>query len=149
MLGFKAFCAKLFFTCILQLDYSIASRGVGTLVFGRNSIWVDKGQYESWFDSYGNKAEVEAGIAASWVVRSEIFITSMLSNTKHHPEDMEAAWRKTLVNLGVDYIILYIVYTVSGFEAGKTVIYDCNLLKNASFPWFLYSRFHNSLLGTF
>ena len=51
---------------------------------------------------YGNEAEVGAGLRSSGVNREEVFITSKLWNTKHHPEDVEAACRKTLSDLGIE-----------------------------------------------
>merc|ERR1712130_1003884 len=63
---------------------------------------------------YGNEAEVGAGIVASGVARSEIFITSKLWNTKHHPEDVEAACRKTLEDLD-----LYLIHWPVAFQRGE------------------------------
>ena len=68
---------------------------------------------------YANEAEVGAGIVASGVPRSEIFITSKLWNTKHHPEDVEAACRKTLADLGVDYLDLYLMHSPVAFARGE------------------------------
>jgi len=68
---------------------------------------------------YGNEAEVGAAIVASGVARSEIFITSKLWNTKHHPDDVEAACRKTLADLGVDYLDLYLMHSPVAFERGE------------------------------
>ena len=68
---------------------------------------------------YGNEAEVGAGIVASGVARSEIFITSKLWNTKHHPEDVEAACRKTLADLGVNYLDLYLMHSPVAFVQGE------------------------------
>ena len=70
---------------------------------------------------YGNEAEVGAGIVASGVARSEIFITSKLWNTKHHPEDVEAACRKTLADLGVDYLDLYLIHWPVAFQRGDNM----------------------------
>merc|ERR1719481_946906 len=67
---------------------------------------------------YKNEAEVGAGIKASGVAREEIFITSKLWNTKHHPEDVEAACRGTLADLGVDYLDLYLIHWPHAFERG-------------------------------
>ena len=60
-----------------------------------------------------------SGIVASGVARSEIFITSKLWNTKHHPEDVEAACRKTLTDLGVDYLDLYLIHWPVAFQRGE------------------------------
>ena len=68
---------------------------------------------------YANEAEVGAGIVASGVPRSQIFITSKLWNTKHHPEDVEAACRKTLADLGVDYLDLYLMHSPVAFARGE------------------------------
>ena len=68
---------------------------------------------------YGNENEVGAGIRASGVPRSDIFITSKLWNTKHHPDDVEEACRKTLSDLGIDYLDLYLVHWPMAFERGS------------------------------
>merc|ERR1712059_153006 len=67
---------------------------------------------------YGNEAEVGAGIRASGVAREDIFVTSKLWNTKHHPEDVEAACRKTLADLGLNYLDLYLIHWPVAFERG-------------------------------
>ena len=60
-----------------------------------------------------------AAIVASGVPRSEIFITSKLWNTKHHPDDVEAACRKTLADLGVAYLDLYLIHSPVAFGQGE------------------------------
>merc|ERR1719369_601875 len=65
---------------------------------------------------YGNEAEVGAGIKESGVKREEIFVTSKLWNTKHNPEDVEKTCRKSLEDLGLDYLDLYLIHWPYAFE---------------------------------
>jgi len=67
---------------------------------------------------YGNEPEVGAGIKAAGATRSDLFITSKLWNTKHHPDDVEAACRQTLADLGLDYLDLYLIHWPLAFERG-------------------------------
>ncbi|CAK7207520.1 hypothetical protein SEUCBS139899_010330 [Sporothrix eucalyptigena] len=57
---------------------------------------------------YGNEVEVGQGIKDSGVPREEIFLTSKLWNTDH--PDVAAGLEKTLSDLGVDYLDLYLVH---------------------------------------
>ena len=59
---------------------------------------------------YRNEVEVEDGIRRSGVPRSEIFITGKLWNTKHAPEDVERALDKSLRDLGVEYLDLFLMH---------------------------------------
>lgn len=68
---------------------------------------------------YGNEKEVGEGIRDSGVKREDIFITSKLWNTKHHPDDVEDACRKTLSDLGVDFLDLYLIHWPMAFERGQ------------------------------
>ncbi len=63
---------------------------------------------------YGNEVEVGQGIARATdeglVTREDLWITSKLWNTYHAPEHVEPAIRRTLSDLGVDYVDLYLVH---------------------------------------
>ena len=59
---------------------------------------------------YRNETEVGAGIKKSGVPRENIFITTKLWNSKHEPEDVEAALDESLRDLGVEYVDLYLMH---------------------------------------
>lgn len=63
---------------------------------------------------YGNEAEVGAGLALAMrqglVTRDELWITSKLWNTFHHPDHVALACQKSLDDLGLDYLDLYMVH---------------------------------------
>ncbi len=63
---------------------------------------------------YGNEAEVGAGIAQAidegLCTRDELWITSKLWNTYHASADVPQALQRTLDDLGVDYLDLYLIH---------------------------------------
>ena len=63
---------------------------------------------------YGNEVEVGQGIARAisegLVVREDLWITSKLWNTFHAPEHVEMACRKSLADLGLEYLDLYLIH---------------------------------------
>jgi D-xylose reductase len=63
---------------------------------------------------YGNEKEagvgVSAAIAKGLCSRSELWITSKLWNTYHRPQHVQAACEKSLSDLGVDYLDLYLIH---------------------------------------
>ena len=62
---------------------------------------------------YGNEAEVGAALDAvqrGGIKREELWITSKLWNDKHAEEDVIASCRKSLADLRLDYLDLYLVH---------------------------------------
>ncbi len=59
---------------------------------------------------YGNEAEVGAGIAASGISRSDLFLTSKLNNGNHRPDDARRTFEETLAKLDTDYLDLFLIH---------------------------------------
>ena len=71
---------------------------------------------------YGNETEVGAGLKAAfdkgYCTRQDVFVVSKLWNTFHDPKDVEGACRKTLADLGVDCLDLYLMHWPVAFKPG-------------------------------
>ncbi len=61
---------------------------------------------------YGNEQEIGAVFSKVFksIKREEVFITSKLWNTNHRPDHVEEACRKTLADLQLDYLDLYLMH---------------------------------------
>jgi len=63
---------------------------------------------------YGNEEKVGEGLARALakgnVSRSDLWVTSKLWNTDHRKENVETACRKTLADLGLEYLDLYLIH---------------------------------------
>mmetsp|Transcript_33914 Transcript_33914/g.85837 ORF Transcript_33914/g.85837 Transcript_33914/m.85837 type:complete len:328 (-) Transcript_33914:297-1280(-) len=74
---------------------------------------------------YGNEHEVGEALAQLWaegvVRREDIFVTSKLWNSEHAPERVEGALRKTLADLGLEWLDLYLIHWPSSAVPGPTV----------------------------
>ncbi|XP_011500527.1 PREDICTED: aldose reductase-like [Ceratosolen solmsi marchali] len=72
---------------------------------------------------YGNEQEIGEAITSSIqegvVKREDLFLTSKLWNTQHRCDLVEPALRKTLCDLNVDYIDLYLIHWPFAYEESK------------------------------
>jgi 2,5-diketo-D-gluconate reductase A len=59
---------------------------------------------------YRNERGVGEAIRASGLARSDVFVTSKLSNAHHRPDDARRAFERTLHELGSDYVDLFLIH---------------------------------------
>jgi methylglyoxal/glyoxal reductase len=60
--------------------------------------------------AYYNEKEIGEAIKSSWVSREEIFITTKLDNYDHGYKQAMKAFEKSLKNLDMDYVDLYLIH---------------------------------------
>jgi 2,5-diketo-D-gluconate reductase A len=59
---------------------------------------------------YGNERGVGDAVRASGLDRSDVFVTSKLSNRFHRPDDARRSFDRTLSELGFDYVDLFLIH---------------------------------------
>lgn len=65
---------------------------------------------------YENEVSVGRGIRESGIPRGEIFVTSKVKNSERGYETTLAAFEKTLSDLGLDYLDLYLIHWPASFS---------------------------------
>lgn len=60
--------------------------------------------------AYGNEHSIGAAIARSGIKREDLFIASKLNNLDHGYEENLAAFDKTMKELELDYLDLYLIH---------------------------------------
>jgi 2,5-diketo-D-gluconate reductase A len=61
-------------------------------------------------EMYQNEKGVGQGVRASGLDRSEVFVTSKLNNGFHRPDDARAAFARTLADLDLGYVDLFLIH---------------------------------------
>jgi 2,5-diketo-D-gluconate reductase A len=61
-------------------------------------------------EMYGNEKGVGEALRSSGLARSEVFVTSKLSNAFHEPQDAREAFDRTLSELAFDYVDLFLIH---------------------------------------
>ncbi len=116
---------KLFFSTVLKwetLSGEVAAAVKHALAKGYRSV--------DCAAVYGNEAEVgeglREGMKEAGIKREEVFVTSKLWNTFHHADDVEAACKKTLGDLGLEYLDLYLIHWPTAFKRGEGTLFPKN-----------------------
>ena len=88
---------------------------------------------------YGNEKSIGRALRKELRVghlkRADLFVTSKLWNADHAPAKVEAAVRRTLRNLQLDYLDMYLIHWPSGFGCADGVAKElCDAGTNSRFP---------------
>ncbi|KAI0409521.1 aldo/keto reductase [Xylaria palmicola] len=104
----------------------IPSIGIGTWLADRNLVshaieFALKSGYNhiDAASAYKNEAETGKGIQAAGMPRDKLWVTSKLWNADHRPGDATNAVQKSIKDLRVEYLDLYLIHWPVAFVPGK------------------------------
>ncbi|PPQ65906.1 hypothetical protein CVT26_000926 [Gymnopilus dilepis] len=84
---------------------------------------------------YGNEVEVGDAIKSSKIPREQLWLTSKLWNSFHHPDDVEQALDESLARLGTNYLDLYLIHWPVAFKPNTSMEVDRELTENPYPTW--------------
>ncbi len=61
-------------------------------------------------EMYGNEVGVGEAVRASGIPREALYVTSKLNNGFHRPDDARRAFDKTMSDIGLDYVDLFLIH---------------------------------------
>jgi len=88
---------------VFQIDPAETAEAVG-LAFDAGYRHIDTAQM------YGNEKGVGDAVRASGLDRADVFVTSKLNNGFHRPEDARTAFARSLADLQMDYVDLFLIH---------------------------------------
>ncbi len=80
-------------------------------------------------EMYGNERQVGEAISRSGLDRSEVYVTSKLSNDAHRPDDARRAFDESLKALGFDYLDLFLIHWPLPTRSGGDYVSTWKTLK--------------------
>jgi diketogulonate reductase-like aldo/keto reductase len=90
--------------------------------------------------AYGNEKSVGRALKESSVPRTEVFVTSKLPNTEHTYKKAKVAFRKTLEDLQLEYLDLYLIHWPNPVD------YRDRWAKSNEEVWGAFEEFYNANL---
>jgi diketogulonate reductase-like aldo/keto reductase len=87
--------------------------------------------------AYENEKSVGKALKESGIPRDEVFVTSKLHNTEHTYEKTKAAFRKTLEDLQLEYLDLYLIHWPNPVD------YRDRWKKSNEETWRAFEEFYN------